>query len=68
MSLSNITCILKRIEITYTSIKVYKQMENARSFAEFSSLLIAKAKRKPANVSDKNKNEEYLKPLYENND
>ncbi|XP_031777915.1 uncharacterized protein LOC100678565 isoform X1 [Nasonia vitripennis] len=52
--------------ITEKMNEAYKQIENARSFAEFSSLLIAKAQHKPGNVSDKNENENLFPTNFDN--
>lgn len=52
--------------ITEKINEAYKQIESARSFAEFSSLLIAKAQHKPGNVSDKNENENLFPTNFDN--
>lgn len=53
--------------ITEKMNEAYKQIENARSFAEFSSLLIAKAQRKPVKDTELENDGENLFPPTENN-
>ena len=52
--------------ITEKMNEAYKQIENARSFAEFSSLLIAKAQHKHVNDSKKENENENLFPVNDN--